>query len=136
MPAITLTLGQARPAEQIHELVERLHQEMQPILQIPAHDRFYRVLTLDQNHFFLPPERKQNFLFAEFLLFPGRSAEVKTQVFRAVVRVAEQFGIDAQDTRTIILDVPMENWGLRGGRSGLELYGPAAPRLEVTSANA
>ena len=127
MPAITLTLGQAWPAEKIRELVERLQERIQPILQIPTHDRFYRVLTLDQNHFFLPSERSQNFLFAEFLLFPGRSAEVKAQLFRAVVHVAEQLGVDPQDVRSIVLDVPMENWGLRGGQSGAELFGPKAP---------
>jgi phenylpyruvate tautomerase PptA (4-oxalocrotonate tautomerase family) len=50
----------------------------------------------------------------EISLFSGRSLEAKRKLYAALVQAMAPFGLAAEDVKTVLIEVPRENWGLRG----------------------
>jgi phenylpyruvate tautomerase PptA (4-oxalocrotonate tautomerase family) len=54
--------------------------------------------------------------------FSGRSREAKRALFAAIARnLAASPGIDGNDLIITVDDLPLDNWGIRGGKQALDL---------------
>ena len=53
--------------------------------------------------------------------FPGRSADAKRNLYRALVRRLGEIAIDPMDVSVVILEPGLESWGVRGGRSAADI---------------
>jgi len=54
-------------------------------------------------------------------LFAGRSMDAKRALFKAVAANLAELGAPETEVKTILIEVPTENWGLRGGYPASEL---------------
>jgi phenylpyruvate tautomerase PptA (4-oxalocrotonate tautomerase family) len=54
-------------------------------------------------------------------MFSGRSMETKRTLFRTLVANLSEFGVPANEIKIILIEVPAENWGLRGGLPASEI---------------
>jgi phenylpyruvate tautomerase PptA (4-oxalocrotonate tautomerase family) len=48
-------------------------------------------------------------------MFAGRSLDAKRRLYRAMVTNLGHLGVPASDVLIVLHDVPLENWGVRGG---------------------
>jgi phenylpyruvate tautomerase PptA (4-oxalocrotonate tautomerase family) len=64
----------------------------------------------------VPPDKSENYIFVEILLFPGRSLEAKRKLYASIVRRFAELGISPNDVFIVLQEPPMENWGIRGGQ--------------------
>jgi hypothetical protein len=54
-------------------------------------------------------------------MFVGRSIEAKRMLYKAMVRTLLPFGIPAQDIKIVLVEVPLENVGIRGGQAASDI---------------
>ncbi len=83
-------------------------------IRIPENDRCIRILEYPPHAFAPPPGRGENYTVIEINLFSGRSLEAKRRLFAALARELSAFGVAAADLKVYLVEVPRENWGLRG----------------------
>jgi len=57
----------------------------------------------------------------EITLFAGRSLEAKRALYRLVVERFGRLGVDANDITIVLHEVPLANWGIRGGKPASEV---------------
>jgi len=90
-------------------------------LQIPQNDRDIVLEVLDASHRIISPKRSDYFTRVEILLFSGRSLGAKRKLYAALVRNLSALGVPAEQVKIVLIEVPTENWGLRGGVPASEI---------------
>jgi phenylpyruvate tautomerase PptA (4-oxalocrotonate tautomerase family) len=101
--------------------IEAVHQALVAALRIPEHDRTLRLIEHPRENVSLPPGKSERYTLIEITLFAGRSLAAKRQLYRALVQNLEAFGVPAQDVKVALIDVPRENWGIRGGQAACDV---------------
>ncbi|HEV8642811.1 MAG TPA: tautomerase family protein [Methylomirabilota bacterium] len=54
-------------------------------------------------------------------MFRGRSLDAKRRLYQALVKNLGGLGVPPADSKIILLEPPMENWGIRGGQMATEV---------------
>lgn len=54
-------------------------------------------------------------------MFAGRSAEAKRRLYQALVRNCGGLGIAPTDVLVVLHELPLDNWGIRGGQMASEV---------------
>jgi hypothetical protein len=90
-------------------------------LKIPQNDRDIVLEVLDASRRIISPKRSDYFTRVEIVLFSGRSLEAKRTLYAALVRNLSALGVPAEQVKTVLIEVPTETWGLRGGVPASEI---------------
>lgn len=85
-------------------------------LHLPEWDRTLRLIEHASDHFAVPPGRGPQFTLIEVTTFSGRSMAAKRALYRAIVRNLGRLGVPPDDIKITLIEVPPENWGIRGGQ--------------------
>jgi phenylpyruvate tautomerase PptA (4-oxalocrotonate tautomerase family) len=81
-----------------------------------------RIVEHEPENFEIPPGSSNRYrLLIEITAFPGRSAEAKRNLYRALVQRLGEIAIDPMDVSVVILEPGLESWGVRGGRSAADV---------------
>src|SRR5262245_27344303 len=80
-----------------------------------ATDDCVRYIEHRPEHFHVPPGKSENYTIVEISLFAGRSAPAKHALYQAIVQKFGQLGIAPGDVLVLLNEVPVDNWGIRGG---------------------
>jgi len=115
MPIARIDVKRNWPAEQQRHLINSLHAAMVEALKIPERDRNIRYIEHQPDHFASPPGTSENYVLVEFSMFPGRSLEAKRNLYQGIVKRFGEIGIEPKDIFIVVHEVPMDNWGIRGG---------------------
>lgn len=102
-------------------LLQAVHEALVYAFKIPDDDRTQRIVEHRAEDFELPPGRSEKYVLIEITAFPGRSTEAKRALYAAIVRNVGEVGVPLEDVMIVLHDTPMENWGIRGGRSADEV---------------
>lgn len=90
-------------------------------LGVPPRDAFLRLFEYAPADALIPAWHGAHFIFIEIQLFAGRSLEAKRSLYRALVEQLAALGIPGNDVSIALVEIPQQNWGLRGGQPGSEL---------------
>lgn len=115
MPFAKIEVRRPRPPDEVQALMEAVYQAQREALQVPEGDRQIRYVEHKPEHFAVPPGKTENYTFVEILLFPGRSLEAKRRLYRGIVSRFEALGIAPGDVFIVLLEPPLDDWGIRGG---------------------
>ena len=115
MPIAKIEVKRQWKTEQQNYIMEATHAAMMEALKIPQHNRLIRFIEHHPAHFLSPPGTSENYCLVEISQFPGRSLEAKHRLYQAIIRRFGEIGISPQDIRIVLHEVPLENWGVRGG---------------------
>lgn len=122
MPLVKVELLKGKSREYKKAILDGVHAALAESLKIPDHDRTQRLYELDPAHFEIPPSKTENVTLIEITMFKGRSTEAKKKLYRAIVRnLAESPGIEGNDITIVLHELPLENWGIRGGKPASEV---------------
>lgn len=102
-------LGSGRRA-----FIEAVQRALVAGILIPEADRCVRLIEYDDEDFIVPSHVGAGYTVIEISLFTGRSMEAKRRLYASIVSELAPFGLEAHDIKTILHEVPRENWGLRG----------------------
>ena len=121
MPIARIEVRRSWPREQQQALIQALHIAMLEALKIPEWDRQIRYVEHRPEHFAVPPGASENYTLVELSMFPGRSLEAKRNLYQGIVKRFGEFGITPKDIFIVLNEVPMDNWGIRGGTPASEV---------------
>ena len=120
MPSTRIITGDwARGREM--ELIEAVQSALLSAIKIPDWDRDIVVELCDGKRRIVPTGRSERFTRIEIELFSGRSLEAKRRLYRSIVQNLAALGIPKDEIKIILLEVPTENWGVRGGLAASEI---------------
>lgn len=97
------------------EISDAIHGAVVEALGLPPDKRFHRFILLEDDEFFFPGERSENYTIIEVSMFEGRTSETKKKLINALYsRLHAEVGIAPQDLEITICETPRANWGIRG----------------------
>ena len=102
-------------------VIEAVQSALVNSLKIPEIDRDVVLDVYDETARIVSTGRSQRFTRVEVTLFAGRSLAAKKALFRAMVANLAELGVPEGEIKTVLIEVPTENWGLREGRPASEL---------------
>jgi len=115
MPIAKIEVRRSWSSEQQQRLISALHAAMMDALKTPERDKQIRYVEHLPEHFAVPPQASENYTLVELSMFPGRSLEAKRHLYQGIVKRFGEIGIEAKDVFIVLNEVPMDNWGIRGG---------------------
>jgi phenylpyruvate tautomerase PptA (4-oxalocrotonate tautomerase family) len=115
MPLIRVQIREGWSPADKAGLLDAIHAAAVEALRIPDEDRTQTLTEHPAEAFEIPPGKGDRFTLVEITMFAGRSLDAKRRLYRAVVRNLGGLGIPPSDVLIILHDVPLENWGIRGG---------------------
>ncbi len=102
-------------------LLEGAHQALVECFKIPDHDRAQRFIEYAPEDFEIPGNRGERYTIVSLTVFAGRSLDAKRALYRSIADRFEAAGIPRTDVFIVLNEVPVENWGLRGGIAGCDV---------------
>lgn len=115
MPNVRIEVKRNWPSGKQQQFIEATHAAMVEALKIPQHDKLIRFVEHEPETFASPPGTSENFTLVEISLFTGRSLEAKRKLYKGIVKRFGELGVEPEDIKIVLYEVPMENWGIRGG---------------------
>jgi len=115
MPTARIEVRRRWSPEEKQRILNAIHLAMIEALKIPPHDKLMRFIEHSPEDFVAPPNTSENFTLVEISLFSGRSLEAKRKLYKTIVESLSSLGVEPTDVRIILYEVPMDNWGIRGG---------------------
>ncbi len=102
-------------------VIEAVQAALREALRLPEWDRTLRLIEHAADHFAVPPGRGPRYTLIEVTMFSGRSLAAKRALYQAIVRNLGTLGVPPEDIKITLVEVPPENWGIRGGRPASEV---------------
>jgi phenylpyruvate tautomerase PptA (4-oxalocrotonate tautomerase family) len=117
MPHVRIEVVEGRTPAERKQLLQAVHEALVEAFQIPDDDRTQAVVEHDRDAFERPPGTSDRYTLIEVTAFPGRSIDPKRALYRAIVANLGALGVSDEEISIVLHEPPMENWGIRGGRS-------------------
>lgn len=121
MPVTKVELSKKWSSGEKERLADFVHETMIEVLKIPEYDRLIRIVEYDVGNFYCPKNGSDNYVLFEISMFPGRSLKVKRDLYKKLCEGMQDFGVSVEDTRVVLYEVAMDNWGIRGGQAGSDV---------------
>lgn len=119
MPKVTLTMRKGRTAKEKQTLLDGVHNALVEAFGIPDNDRYQIIHEIEADNWDVP--HNQNQIIIEVMAFAGRSIDAKRSLYGSIVRNLEKVGVTPEDVFIILNDIPMGNWGIRGGKAACDI---------------
>ena len=117
MPLVRIEVLKGRNAAEKKRLLDAVHGALVDAFGVPEDDRTQRLIEHDPEDFEIDPGHSQRYTLVEITAFPGRSSDAKRALYATIVRNLEAIGTPPHDILVVLHEPPMQNWGIRGGRS-------------------
>ncbi len=114
MPVAKIEVCRTHPPEMVQAMIDAVYRAQIEALKVPEDDKQIRYIQHKPEHCPIPPGKTMNYTFIEFLLFPGRSLEAKRKLYQGIVDRLQLLGIQPSDILIVLIEPPLENWGVRG----------------------
>ncbi len=122
MPLVKIEIRKGYSSEYKKAILDGVHQALVKSFKIPDNDRFQRIYELDKGDFECPPDRSDAMTLIQITIFPGRSFKAKKELYKNIVKnLGDNPCIEGHDILIILLEPPMENWSVSGGKPASEI---------------
>jgi phenylpyruvate tautomerase PptA (4-oxalocrotonate tautomerase family) len=116
MPIVTISMLKGKAKEEKKQILAAVHDALVAAFKIPEWDRTQKIIEFDKENFEIPEGKTERYTVIEIAVFPGRSREVKKELYRSIVEKLSKPGIPANDVFILLNEQPLDNWGIRGGK--------------------
>jgi phenylpyruvate tautomerase PptA (4-oxalocrotonate tautomerase family) len=121
MPDVLVEVRGRWLGERKSRFLEAIHAALVDALRIPLDDKVLRLVEHAPDNFIIPRDKGEHYTRIEIAMFAGRSLDAKRKLYQAIVRNLEPFGVPGADIKIVLVEVPAENWGIRGGRAASDI---------------
>lgn len=92
-----------------------IHAALVAAFKIPESDYNQKINEYNRNNWRIPDGKTDKFISIEVFIFPGRQKETKKKLYGEIIKNLEKIGINRNETFILLIEQPLENWGIRGG---------------------
>jgi phenylpyruvate tautomerase PptA (4-oxalocrotonate tautomerase family) len=115
VPLVRIEMRKGRSPSEKKALLQAVHGAIVEALKVPDSDRTQRLREYAPEDFEIPPTKTDKAILIEITMFPGRSADAKRLLFKAIARNLEPLGVAPRDVFIVLHEPAMENWSPRDG---------------------
>ncbi len=117
MALITIGMLEGRTPGERREISAAVRSAVAEALSVPGEDPVVRLIEHHPDNFLRPfPDRhSESYTLVMLTIFQGRSMQARRRLYAGVVQRLGAFGVPPDDVAVVVQEVPMENWGVRGG---------------------
>ena len=115
MPIVTISILEGNSIEFKNKIHAAIHSALVAAFKIPESDYDQKINEYNRNNWKIPDGKTDKFISIEMLVFPGRKKETKKKLYEEIIKNLENIGINRTDTFILLIEQPLENWGIRGG---------------------
>jgi phenylpyruvate tautomerase PptA (4-oxalocrotonate tautomerase family) len=115
VPLITISIFKGYSDDFKIRIQNAVHASFVSAFKIPEGDFNQKIDEYDKNNWKIPSGKSDNYVRIEVYVFPGRTRETKKKLYGEIVANLEKIGIKREDVIMALLEIPMENWAIRGG---------------------
>lgn len=109
MPLVKVWIQRGRASSDKRRLLDAVHRSLVEALEIPEDDRTQ--LLLEHEGIETPVGMTEAFTLVEVFMRPGRTPEMKEELYRRVAANVAGTGTQPSDVLVALHEVPLENWG-------------------------
>lgn len=122
MPMVKIEMRAGKSAEYKKALLDGIHRALVGAFRIPDDDRNQKIYEFAPENMEIPSNKTADYIIVEITAFEGRSMEAKRNLYRNIVaEVSERIGLRGDDITIVLQEVPLLNWGVRGGKPATEV---------------
>ena len=122
MPIVKIEIPAGKTAQYKKAILDGVHQALVEAFKIPDHDRNQKIYELTDANREIPSDKTADYIIIEITAFQGRSIAAKRNLYKNIVdQLASRVGIKGDDVTIVLHEVPLENWGVRGGKPASEV---------------
>lgn len=117
MPLVKVEILEGFPDEYKDAILNGIQTALIETFKIPENDQNQKLFELAKKNFRFPDTKYSNqYTHIEISVFQGRSFETKKKLYSKIVELLKvKPGISGNDITIILNEIPLENWGIRGG---------------------
>ena len=120
MPSTRIATGEWAKGREL-EIIAAIQASLNTSLKVPDWDRDIVLDLYGDKRRIVPTGRSERYTRVEIEMFSGRSIEAKRALYGSIVQNLVALGVPATEIKIILLEVPAQNWGLRGGLPASEI---------------
>ncbi len=121
-PVVKIDIIEGKSTEYKNAVLDGVHQAIIKTFNVPKSELLQRLYELPFNNFEYPKDRTVDATIIEITMFPGKSLKIKRELYQRIVNnLKKNPGIDGSDVMIILLEPPLENWSVRGGKPAGEV---------------
>ncbi len=123
MPSILIEVRKPYSPQEEAAIIDAVHDALVECFKNPPQDKNVRLIVHPPNRFQCSPLRKNPEAFTHITIdcIKGRSIETKRKLYRTIVERLTPFGIPKEEIEIILREMPLENFGIRGGHAASDL---------------
>jgi phenylpyruvate tautomerase PptA (4-oxalocrotonate tautomerase family) len=103
------------------QLLDAINAALVEALRTPPDETLLRLIEHRPESSVIPRARGKKFTRIEIAMFAGRSLETKRALYKGIVEHVAPFGVPPDDVKVVLVEVPAENVGIRGGRAACDV---------------
>jgi phenylpyruvate tautomerase PptA (4-oxalocrotonate tautomerase family) len=121
MPLVRIETGRWMTPQTKRSVLDAVHEALVAAFKVPEHDRNQRVVQYGPEDFEASAGKGERFTIVTIDAFSGRSLDAKRALYQELASRLAAVGIPPSDLIIVVNDVPLENWGIRGGRAACDV---------------
>jgi phenylpyruvate tautomerase PptA (4-oxalocrotonate tautomerase family) len=121
MPDVLVEVKGSWLADRKIQFAEAIHAALVETLKTPEDDKALRVIEHAPDNFTIPRAAGHTYTRIEIVMFAGRSRETKRALYKTIVAHLAPFGVPGADIKIVLIEVPAENVGFRGGKAACDI---------------
>jgi phenylpyruvate tautomerase PptA (4-oxalocrotonate tautomerase family) len=123
MPSVLIEVRKLYSPDEEVALMEAVHAALREAFKILPTDRNMRLVVHEPHRFPCPPDRTRPELYTHISIdaIAGRSLNAKRALYRTIVANLGRLGIPADHVKILLREIPLENWGIRGGQAACDV---------------
>lgn len=122
MPIVRIEDSRPRSRAERQAIIKCIFDGLKSVFGVSDEELQARYQVLDPDSFVPPGVGAVNYMQVEVTVFAGRKAETKKKLYEVLAQnLSALLGIAPESILILLVEHPMENWGMRGGRMGSEI---------------
>ena len=121
MPDILIEVSGAWLEGRQTAFLETVHGAVVRALNTPDDEPLARLVEHPAVNYLTPHSAGECFTRIEIALFKGRSLDVKRRLYQELAHSLGPFGVPSADVKVVLVEVPPENVGFRGGQAASDV---------------
>ncbi len=123
MPIVHISCQNVWSNAQLSKISAIIHKALVESFKIPDSDFNHRFSVFAAENWTIPPGRSNKYLLIEMTIYPGRSKQAKSYLYKTINTELTKIGLNGSEITIILYEPPLENWGANGIRADEEDIG-------------
>lgn len=124
MPSVLIEVRKQHTATIEVDIMNAVNRALHETFKLLPNDINTRLMVHEPHRFQCPPDKSNPELYTQISIscFAGRTVLTKRALYKAIVKNLNQVGIPVDHIFIMLKELPLENFGIRGGQAASDVF--------------